>query len=236
MEEEEKLQIIKKEATKPKSIKDKKQNEMKDNTNNNQDNNDIGNYGRIFIQEGDKKNLVYSEYDVPNASNSNQLRDQSNTSTIKYNKIDVNKNTSNKINSKNIRGTKEEKKASNIRRKSIGRGGKFNNVQVTYIINSGLDIDFHIIDPLVELTEESKKKYRGVLNKNNKNGKNGKVKVAYSCSCENVDIRPKEKKKNNGTVEVMPHRENPHLKRIDVNGINKSANDKSYSKVSKFKK
>jgi hypothetical protein len=123
MEEEEKLQIIKKEATKPKSIKDKKQNEMKDNTNNNQDNNDNGNYGRIFIQEGDKKNLVYSEYDVPNASNSNQLRDQSNTNTIKYNKIDVNKNTSNKINSKNIRGTKEEKKASNIRRKSIGRGG-----------------------------------------------------------------------------------------------------------------
>ena len=109
-EEEERIHIIKNEATKPKINKAKKQTEsfsMKNNTsqnskiNNFQNNNINGNYGRIFIQEGQKKNLVYSEYDVPITSNtnqSNQLRDNKNA--IKYNKyvkVGTNINTSNNI-------------------------------------------------------------------------------------------------------------------------------------------
>ena len=257
MEEEERIHIIKNEATKPKINKAKKQTEsfsMKNNTsqnskiNNIQDNNINGNYGRIFIQEGQKKNLVYSEYDVPITSNtnqSNQLRDNKNA--IKYNKyvkVGTNINTSNKIYSKKIDrntenkikgGRKGERKSSNLKRKSIERGGDYNNIQITHIIDSANNIDFHIIDPLVVVTEENKKKYRNTLNSSNRNGKNGKIKVVCSCSCEKIKIIPKKKKENIGVTQAITHRENPHLKRINANKTKKSNVGNSYSKISKIR-
>ena len=87
---EEKVMIVKAKAVNPKNRKKEEQKEsfnMKDNTNQNsnvrklQDNNINGNYGRIYIQEGQKKNLVYQEYDVPSSSNTNVLRDKEKPST-----------------------------------------------------------------------------------------------------------------------------------------------------------
>lgn len=234
---EEKVMIVKAKAVNPKNRKKEEQKEsfnMKDNTNQNsnvrklQDNNINGNYGRIYIQEGQKKNLVYQEYDVPSSSNTNVLRDKEKPST-KYTKLNPPKTASSTRYSnsldknaikKNKSGRDEDKKASQLKRKSIDRGGNYKNIQVTHIIDSTFDIDFHITDPLVEVTEENKKKYRGHLNKSNRNGKDGKVRVTCTCSCDNVKIKPKEKKKNVGKVEVVTHRENPHLKRVNVNKVN----------------
>lgn len=236
---EEKVMIVKAKAINPKNKKKGEQTEsfnIKDNTSQNsnvrklQDNNINGNYGRIYIQEGQKKNLVYQEYDVPRSSNPNVLRDKEKPAT-KYTKLNPPKTSSNTRYSNSLdknaaKNYKSDKKASQLKRKSIDRGGNYKNIQVTHIIDSSLNIDFHITDPLVEITEENKKKYRGHLNKSNRNGKDGKVRVTCTCSCDNVKIKPKEKKKNVGKVEVVTHRENPHLKRVNVNKVN-TTNTKS---------
>ena len=250
---EEKISIVKAKAINPKNKKNEEKKEsfnMRDNTEKNsrirklQENNINGNYGRIYIQEGQKKNLVYQEYDVPRSSNTNILRDKDKPAT-KYNKLIPPKTASNSRYSntldknsinKNKAGRNEDKKASHIKRKSIDRGGNYKNIQVTHIIDSTLDIDFHITDPLAVITEDNKNQYRMNLNKNNRNGKNGKVKVTYTCSCDNVKIKPKEKKKNVGKVEIVTHRENPQLKRVNVNKVNtKATPGNSYSIKSKRK-
>lgn len=220
---------------------------MKDPTNQNskitkiQENNINGNYGRIYIQEGQKKNLVYSEFSVPESSNTNILRGDHNKNAKVYNKANkvnnqyqnnANKKYSNSLDKNNInrnRGRDYKKDSSNLRRKSIDRGGDYQNIQVTHIIDSAQEIDFNITDPLVIVTEEYKKKYRGNLNKFNRNGKDGKVKVTYTCSCDNIKIAPKKKKNNIGKTEVIPHRENPQLKVIKNNNVNNTG--KSYSKM-----
>ena len=247
---DEKVVIVKAKAINPRDKRNKDQDKtpenqresfnMKDSTNPNskitkiQDKNVNGNYGRIYIQEGQKKNLVYSEFDVPESSNKNRLRGEENN-TKKYNKVNAPTTKSNKRASNSV-----DKK--NIRRKSIERGDKIKNILITHIIDSTQDIDFNITDPLVAITEENKKKYRGNLTKTNRNGKNGKVKVVCTSSCDNVKIRPKEKKKNEGKIQVLTHRENPHLKRVNVNGnvnANKNKNNKikenSYTMISRQK-
>ena len=187
-----------------------------------QDKNVNGNYGRIYIQEGNKKNLVYSEYDKkPTSSKVTILRDNE-PKKIMYNRINRNNNYSNdrysdKYNKNKIRNDVKGPKSSQLRRKSIERGGNYKNVQITHIINTSMDIDFHILDPLVQCTEETKNKYRGNINRNNRNGKNGKVKVVCSCSCDNIKIKPKEKKKNIGKIQVINNRANPQLKQINNN-------------------
>lgn len=231
---DEKVVIVKAKAINPRDKKNKDQDKtgetqkesfnMKDSTNQNskitkiQDKNVNGNYGRIYIQEGQKKNLVYSEFDVPESSNKSKLRGDENN-TKKYNKVNPPKTKSNKRAASSV-------DKNSLRRKSIERGDNYKNIQITHIIDSTQDIDFHITDPLVAVTEENKKKYRGNLTKNNRNGKDGKVKVVYTCSCDNVKIKPKEKKKNEGKIQVVTHRENPHLKRVNPNvNVNKNKNN-----------
>ena len=245
---DEKVVIVKAKAINPRDKKNKDQDKtlenqresfnMKDSTRPNskitklQDKNVNGNYGRIYIQEGQKKNLVYSEFDVPASSNKNRLRGEENN-TKKYNKINAQKTKLNKRSSNSV-------DKNGLRRKSIERGDNYKNIQVTHIIDSSQDIDFHITYPLIVVTEENKKKYRGNLTKNNRNGKNGKVKVICTCSCDNIKIKPKEKKKNEGKTQVVTHRENPHLKRVNVNvNSNKNKNNNfkgnSYTMISRQK-
>ena len=252
---EEKITIVKAKAINPKDKKNKEQSisfNMKDNTNQNskitklQENNINGNYGRIYIQEGQQKNLVYSEFDVPKSTNTNLLRNNENQ-TKKYNKVNQPKNVSNTrysnsidrnaVNKNRGGGRDNNNRESRLRRKSIDRGGDYKNIQITHIIDSALDIDFHITEPLIIVTEEIKKKYRGTINKTNRDGKNGDVKVKCTCSCDNVKIKPKEKKKNVGKVQVLTHRENPHIKRININKVNTKNNNSgnSYSMISKQK-
>ena len=96
-----------------------------------------------------KKNLVYSEFDVPESSNRNKLRGEE-KNTKKYNKVNAPKTNPNKRASNSV-------DKNSIRRKSIERGDKYKNIQITHIIDSAQVIDFNITDPLVIITEENKK-------------------------------------------------------------------------------
>ena len=83
----------------------------------------------------------------------------------------------------------KKNKKSNLRRKSIDRGGDYKNVQVTHIIYSINDeLNFHIIEPLMISTDEGRQKLKKKIDKNNRNGRNGGVKVSYNCSCDKVKI------------------------------------------------
>ena len=204
---------------------------MKDNSVNKkvtkiQEKNINGNYGRIYVQEKEKNKPNYSPYN----NNQNNIKP--------YNKVKnsqkENKRYANSVDKNAIKNNKkkEEEKNNRLRRKSIDRGGDYNNIQVTHIIYSSRDIDFHITDPLVISNEETRKKYRGSVDKNNRNGKNGSVKVTCTSSCDNIKIIPKEKKKNAPKIEILSHRENPHLKKNNNQG--KSIGN-SYSMMSKQK-
>ena len=209
-----------------------------------QEKNINGNYGRIYIQEDQKNKPIYTKKYEKRPVDENKLRGNQNNPKI-YQKVNndnlksyKNKRYANSVDKNSINKKKEEEeKASHLRRKSIDRGGDYNNIQVTHVIYSTRDIDFHIIDPLVVLTEENKKKYRGSVDKYNKNGKNRNVIVTTRCSCDNIKIVPKEKKKNIGKTEVVTHRENKHLEKINNNNNNNNnkVNNKvnSYTEISK---
>ena len=204
-----------------------------------QEKNINGNYGRIYIQENQKNDPIYSrKYERPSIDN-NKLRGNQNNTKV-YNKInDYNPNDKNRkryansVDKNIINKNRGQEKSSHLRRKSFDRGGDYNNIQITHIIYSSRDIDFHIIDPLVIITEENKKKYRRSIDKTNKNGKDGKVKVTYSSSCDNIKINPKEKKNNIKSEVVYHRRENPHLQNINNNNIkiNNKVNNKINNKV-----
>jgi len=193
------------------------------------------NYGRIYIQEGQKNKPNFLKISEPDTK-FRGYQNKNNQNTTVYRGINNNPNTNhnnryaNSLDKKsfNYNRERENRKSQNynLRRKSIDRGDN-KNVQITHIIYSNMDIDFHITDPLEITTEESRRKYMGSVDKNNKNGKSGKVKVTYSSSCENVKIIPKQKNSNIGKIEYMKHRENPHLKRINNNNNNNNNNNKS---------
>lgn len=189
-----------------------------------QEKNINGNYGRIYIKEDQKNNPIYSKK-YEKDSDKNKLRGNQNNNTKVYTKVNNNKDNNNtkryasSVDKNGIKKNKQEEK-SHLRRKSIDRGGDYNNIMVTHIIYSSRDIDFHIIDPLVTITEEKKKKFRGSVDKKNRDGKNGSVRVTTSSSCDNIKIEPKEKKKNIGKSEVVSHRDNSHLKKVNNNKDN----------------
>jgi hypothetical protein len=192
---------------------------------------------KIYIQEGQKKVLVYKEKEeIPHGGgDSTVLRDDN---TKKYNKVNANKNNNSRYSNsldrnainKNAKRKENTNKETHLKRKSVDRGGNYKNIKVTHIINSTLDIDFHIIDPLDVSTDESRKKLKVNINKNNRNGKNGKVKVAYMSSCDDIKIPPKEKKKNIGKIQVISHRENPNLKKTNKNKNNNAGTSSVMSK------
>ena len=238
-----------------------------------QDKNINGNYGRIYIQDGQnnrggynpndsRTNNIYSKKYTQDNSNNSGLRSNRNQSQQNYNYNNNNKNTyaysrtnnynynynqnqnNNRYNNNNNRYANSvdrnnmnkysqqrgnDNKSSHLRRKSFERG---DNIMITHIIYSSReDIDFHIIDPLMITTEESRRKYKGSLDKNNRNGKNGNVKVDFRSSCDNIKIIPKTKKRNIGKTEVVPHRIQPQQNNnYRINNYNNS-----YSKMQREK-
>ena len=230
----------------PQNIKDEEQKESSNMNDPNskttklQEDNINGNYSRIYIQEGQKKSLVYEEKEeVPPEKKETILKD---ASSKEYNK--VNEKTHNTrystglYKNKNNKNTKLKDGKNNeyrLKRQSLDRGGDYKNVRVTHIIDSTRDIDFHIIEPLDVSTEESRNRFKIKLNKKNRNGKNGNVKVNFKSSCDNIKITSKEKKKIIGKIEHVPHRENPQLKKINAKKVNKTGSssmtsNKRYSK------
>ena len=97
---------------------------------------------------------------------------------------------------------KEEKGEKKLRRKTVDRGGKYNNIQTRYIIYSKKDIKFHIVEPTMVSLDKPL-----VYDKNRKYRKEpkGKVKIEYRSSCDNIAIRHKDKKTNPGKTVYIYH-------------------------------
>lgn len=182
-----------------------------------QEENINGNYGRIYIQESSSNR----ELNKPNTLNDKTKEKpviQKETKKTIISKNDDKKNDKNKrknyvisVDNKYIKKNEDERtrpKKYNLRRKSIDRGGDYKNVQVTHIIYSSIDINFHIIDPLVTSTDEARRKYMIKIDDKNRNGRNGKVKVTYNCSCDNIKTRPSNKYNLTGKTNVVSHRHN----------------------------
>ena len=121
---------------------------------------------------------------------------------IENNELDIYKNKNktnikkvgNKTKERNNRYLELDKKnpgEKKLRRKTVDRGGKYNNIQSRYIIYSQRDIQFHIIE---QSTASLNKPV--LYDKNNpyKKEPKGKVKVSYRSSCDNFKIRNKNKK------------------------------------------
>ena len=218
----------------PKNPQNKKEEEQKESSNINdpnskinnlQENNTNGNYSRIYIKEGQQKTLIYEEKEeVPPEKSDTRLKDYSTKQYNKENEKSINNKYSNGLYNNKININKKIKEGKNkdfhLIRKSVNRGGNYRNILVTHIINASHDIDFHIIDPLDVSTVESRNRLKIKLNKNNRNGKNGNVKVITRSSCDNIKIRPKEKKLNFVKIEHIPYRENPHIKKLNIKKVN----------------
>ena len=196
---------------------------------------------KLIIYKKNKDKINITNISKPKKySNNNNLKTNLNYDikniSSKYNSLPYNNRYANSLDKKSINYNRERENRKsqnyNLRRKSIDRGEN-KNVRITHIIYSNMDIDFHITDPLDITTEESRRKYRGSVDKSNKYGKNGNVKVTYSSSCENVKIIPKQKSSNVGKIEYIKHRENPHLKRININNNNNNKSNvvNNYSKI-----
>ena len=122
---------------------------------------------------------------------------------IENNELDIYKNKKiehiNKLNNKKTERNnrykeldKKKKGKKKLRRKTVDRGGKYNNIQSTYVIYSKRDIKFHIIEPSTASFDKPL-----IYDKNRKNKKEtkGNVKVTYRSSCDNFKIKNKKKKK-----------------------------------------
>ena len=178
-----------------------------------QETNINGNYGRIIIQENNKESS-------PSQREEKIITIDDNNKTKINNRRYKNNSIDNKYTIKKDDNNKNNKK-SNLRRKSIDRGGDYKNVQVTHIIYSINDeLNFHIIDPLMISTDEGRQKLKKKIDKNNRNGRNGGVKVSYNSSCDKVKIAPSNKKNLIGKTQVVTHRQN------NLRVINNNNNDK----------
>ena len=192
-----------------------------------QETNINGNYGRIIIQENNKESspsqregkIIIKKIITIDDNNKTKINNRRYKNDSIDNKYIIKKDDNNKKNKK-----------SNLRRKSIDRGGDFKNVQVTHIIYSINDeLNFHIIEPLMISTDEGRQKLKKKIDKNNRNGRNGGVKVSYNCSCDKVKIAPSNKKNLIGKTQVVTHRQN-NLRVIN-NKNNDNDKDSRYKNI-----
>ena len=132
---------------------------------------------------------------------------------IENNELDIYKNKKiehiNKLNNKKKERNnrykeldKEKEGQKKLRRKTVDRGGKYNNIQSTYVIYSKRDIKFHIIEPSTASFDKPL-----IYDKNRKNKKEtkGNVKVTYRSSCDNFKIKNKKKKKEKEKTVIYYH-------------------------------
>ena len=132
---------------------------------------------------------------------------------IENNELDIYKNKKiehiNKLNNKKTERNnrykeldKEKEGQKKLRRKTVDRGGKYNNIQSTYVIYSKRDIKFHIIEPSTASFDKPL-----IYDKNRKNKKEtkGNVKVTYRSSCDNFKIKNKKKKKEKEKTVIYYH-------------------------------
>ena len=197
-----------------------------------QEENINGNYGRILVQESSSNRDGFkSNSNINSENNKNRPVQQKEMkkAVITQNNSQANnnkrKNYSISVDNKYTKEKNKNPKNKNLRSKSIVRGGDYKNILVTHTIYTSIDTDFHIIDPLMVTTNETRKKYMIKIDEKSKNGRNGKVRVTSTCSCDKIKLKPKDKLKLNGVTKVVTHRKNGSLvKNIEINNENKRNN------------
>ena len=122
---------------------------------------------------------------------------------------------------------KEKEGQKKLRRKTVDRGGKYNNIQSTYVIYSKRDIKFHIIEPSTASFDKPL-----IYDKNRKNKKEtkGNVKVTYRSSCDNFKIKNKKKKKEKEKTVIYYHCAEIKQKDLDKY-INKKQKQKQINNI-----
>jgi len=197
-----------------------------------QEENINGNYGRISIQESSSNRDGF----IPNLNLNSENNKISSVKQKETKKIIITKNNSqindNKrknysisVDNKYTKEKNKNPKNKNLRSKSIVRGGNYKNILVTHTIYTSSDIGFHIIDPLIVTTNETRKKFMIKIDEKNRNGRNGKVRVTTTCSCDKIKLKPKVKLKLIGETKVVAHRKNGSLvKNIIINNDDKRNN------------
>ena len=157
---------------------------------------------------------------------------------IENNELDIYKNKKiehiNKLNNKKTERNnrykeldKEKEGQKKLRRKTVDRGGKYNNIQSTYVIYSKRDIKFHIIEPSTASFDKPL-----IYDKNRKNKKEtkGNVKVTYRSSCDNFKIKNKKKKKEKEKTVIYYHCAEIKQKDLDKY-INKKQKQKQINNI-----
>ena len=197
-----------------------------------QEENINGNYGRILVQESSSNRDGFKSNSNLNSENNNNRpvqQKETKKTIITQNNSQINnnkrKNYTISVDNKYTKEKNKNPKNKNLRSKSIVRGGDYKNILVTHTIYASTDIDFHIIDPLMVTTNETRKKYMSKIDEKNRNGRNGKVRVTTTCSCDKIKLKPKDKLKLNGETKVIEHRKNGSVVKISVkNNDNKRIN------------
>ena len=90
-----------------------------------------------------------------------------------------------------------------LRRQTVDRGGKYNNIQVTHIIYSKKNIDFHIVEP-TQITD-FKPKYSSNIGTTFFSRQNSTGKITHKSSVDGMQLTPKVKKPNVGKTTVYYH-------------------------------
>ena len=164
----------------PNTINTEKQNNRYTNKINNK------NYNKI---SGDKIN-------IKDNSNNN---DKKNSTSIYIDRRNLHKDNTKKEDNKGPGTCK-------LRRQTVDRGGKYNNIQCTHIIYSKKNLDFHIVNPL-EIEYDLKPKLSAGVGYTNHSRKDstGNFKISCKSSVDGINITPKIKKPNEGKTTVFYH-------------------------------
>ena len=165
---------------------------------NNKNNNEKNSY--TINDKNNNKNTSGYKYTINKENKENK---KNKTNIIVTNRSNFHKDNKNKDN----QNKENNEETCKIRRQTVVRGGKYNNVQVRHIIYSKKNIDFHIADTVESNTSNFKSKYSANIGSSNMNRKdsNGSIKISWKSSVDNIVVTPKVKKPNAGKVTVYYH-------------------------------
>ena len=176
--------------------------------------------------EKEKKEYLDSDLDDPD----NKRIYENVIKRIENKELNINKKETKKKERNNRYKEMENKREKRLRRKTVDRGGKYNNIQARYIIYSKKDIEFHIVEPM-NVSFDKPLMYD--KNRTNRKEPKGNVKVTYKSSCDNFKVR--KKKKNKEKTVIYYHCAEIKQKDFEKkrNNVEKSINNINIIKVPK---
>ena len=146
----------------------------------------------ICLEEKEKKEYLDSDLEDPD----NKRIYENVIKRIENKEINIDKKEKKKERNNRYKEM-ENKVEKKLRRKTVDRGGKYNNIQARYIIYSKKDIKFHIVEPM-NVSFDKPLMYD--KNRTNRKEPKGNVKVTYKSSCDNFKVRKKKKNKEKTVI------------------------------------